>query len=177
MVWRWAVKKAAFWEVDCWQCAAEQRSGAFGVSDAVGKQQWDGVFIMQAGLHWGENFEVNSGDGCTRSIQCNWASAVGRKSLMEVACRRTYPMHTDFQPAVRRSKTRTPNSSPYWAGALFVRKIKMGCPKKCFFCISSKQFISLSLFFSVSHTHTFVALRLRFAFFICGSLLSLLLEQ
>jgi hypothetical protein len=31
-------------------------------------------------LHWGENFEVNSGDGCMRSIQWNWASAVGRKS-------------------------------------------------------------------------------------------------
>ena len=69
MVWRWAVKKAACLEVDCWQCAAEQRSGAFGVSDVVGKQQGDGVFIPLAGLHWCENFEVNSGDGCMRSIQ------------------------------------------------------------------------------------------------------------
>jgi len=67
----WVVKKVAFWEVDCWQCAAEQRSVEFGVSDAVGKQQGDGVFITLAGLHWDENFEVNSGDGCTRSIQCN----------------------------------------------------------------------------------------------------------
>jgi hypothetical protein len=59
MVWRWAMKKAACWEVDCWQCA----------SDVFGKQQCDGVFITLAGLHWGENFEVNSGDGCMRSIQ------------------------------------------------------------------------------------------------------------
>jgi len=65
------VKKAAFWEVDCWQCAAQQRSGAFGVSDVVGKQQGDGVFIPLAGLNWGENFEVtcNSGDDYMRSIQ------------------------------------------------------------------------------------------------------------
>jgi hypothetical protein len=69
MLCRWAVKKAACWEVDCWQCAAVQRSGAFGVSGVFGKQQWDGVFITLAGLHWGENFEVNSGGGCIRSIQ------------------------------------------------------------------------------------------------------------
>jgi len=69
MVCRWAVKKAVCWEFDCWQCAAEQKSGAFVVSDVFGKQQWDGVFITFAGLHWGENFEVNSGDGCMRIMQ------------------------------------------------------------------------------------------------------------
>jgi hypothetical protein len=56
-------------------------SGLLGVSNRVEKlefrtsfkfrgQHYDEILITFMGMRFGENFEVNSGEGCVRSIHC-----------------------------------------------------------------------------------------------------------
>ena len=66
---RWALKKAGWWEVDCWECAAEGRNGVAGLSFAIGGQNYGEVLIALGGLRFGRNCEAYFGEGCKRSVQ------------------------------------------------------------------------------------------------------------
>jgi len=67
-------------------------------SSVFGGQQYD---------HFGDAGREVTWASCTRKMQCSVGSALGpveaTKPLMELAGRRTFRMHTDCCPAVRRS--------------------------------------------------------------------------
>ena len=62
------MKKVACWKVGCWEYATEGRSWNFGQVFKFRGQHYDEILITLIGVRCGENFVVNIGEGCMRSI-------------------------------------------------------------------------------------------------------------